>query len=67
MKTIPPFDSLEVELWFSIFESSMFVQRILEEETKYHLLVCLLPPKVNKLKWLNKKKDFGFRTTLIHK
>ncbi len=48
LSSIPSFDSMEeVELWFSIFESSMFIHKIVEEETKYHLLICLIPPKVN--------------------
>ena len=47
LASLPPFSSVDSKLWFCFFESSMLVNKIETEELKFHVLICLLPPKVS--------------------
>jgi len=46
LSSIPPFNSVDAQLWFCLFESAMVVNKIETEELKFHVLICLLPPRV---------------------
>ena len=47
--SIKPFGSLEIDMWFELFEDAMTKHKLDTEDNKYHLIICLLPPKVTDL------------------
>lgn len=47
LDSIPPFLTVDVPLWFCLFESAMLVHKIDTEDLKFHILICSLPPKVS--------------------